>query len=272
MAAERQLEFFLLRYVPNAVKDEFVNLGVVLMESGTNSSGFVDARFIRDWRRVRCLDPDVDIEMLEALERELQLHLQETSSREALLKRLTDSFSNLIQVSPMKACLAVEPAKELETLVGLYVEAPLHRVARIIGGRQQILAKMRDAFEQAGIWKLLLQSVPVARYTRPGDPLRFDFAYRIGESIKIFHAVSLKASVDQAVILASRYPSVAESIYTHKNEHVTSILTAIVDDTLDRKDEQVQFALAMMEDARIRTETASQMPAIAEVARQELMA
>jgi len=49
-------------------------------------------------------------------------------------------------------------------------------------------------------------------------------------------------------------------------------LTAIVDDVLDQKDEQVQFALAMMEEARIRIEAASQMPAIAELARQELMA
>lgn len=270
MPAERQLEFFLLRYVPNAVKDEFVNLGVVLIERGTNGAGFVDARFIRDWRRVRCLDPEVDIEMLEALEREVQVHLRDTQGREILLKRLTDSFSNLIQVSPMKACLAVEPAKELETLASLYVEAPLRKPARIIGGRQQILAKMRDAFEQAGVWKLLMQSVSVAPYTKPGDPLKFDLAYRIRASIKIFHAVSLKASVDQAVILASRYPSITEGIY--KKDHVNSILTAIVDDDLDQQNDQVQFALAMMEDARIRIEAAAQMPAIAEVARRELIA
>jgi Protein of unknown function (DUF3037) len=272
MADERQLEFFLLRYVPNAVKDEFVNLGLVLIESGAKSSGFVDARFIRDWRRVRCLDPDVDIEMLEALEREVQTHLQDTHSREVLLKRLTDSFSNLIQVSPMKACLAVEPAKELETLANLYVEAPLRKTIRIISGRQQILAKMRDAFEQAGVWKNLMHSVPVTRYTKPGDPLKFDFAYRIGESMKIFHAVSLKTSVDQAVIMASRYPSIAKGIYRYRNEQVTSILTTIVDDALDRKDEQVQFALAMMNEAGIQVEAAARMPAIAEMARQELTA
>jgi len=220
MPDQRQLEFFLLRYVPDAVKDEFVNLGVVLIEPGVNGPGFVDARFIRDWRRVRCLDPDVDIEMLQALEREVQAHLQETHTREALLKRLNDSFSNLIQVSPMKACLAVEPAKELETLAHLYVEAPSHRPIRIVSGRQQILARMRQAFDQAGISKMLMESVPVAPYTRPGDPLKLDFAYRIGESLKLFHAVSLKASVDQAVILASRYPSIAAGVYKYRDERV----------------------------------------------------
>jgi len=270
MAEQRQLEFFLLRYVPDAVKDEFVNLGVVLIEPGKNGWGFVDARFIRDWRRVRSLDPEVDIEMLEALERDIQAQLRDTPSREALLKRLTDSFSNLIQVSPMKACLALEPAKELETLASLYVDASVHRGTRIVSGRQQILALMRDAFEQAGVWKLLMQSVSAALYTRPGDPLKFDFAYRIGESIKIFHAVSLKASLDQAVILASRYPSIAEGI--QQKERASSILTAIVDDAFDGNDQQVQFALTMMKEATIRIEAAARMPVIAEVARQELMA
>ncbi len=55
MADLRQLEFFLLRYVPDAVKDEFVNIGLVMIEAGANGDGFADVRFTRDWRRVRCL-------------------------------------------------------------------------------------------------------------------------------------------------------------------------------------------------------------------------
>ena len=33
MAEKRQLEFFLLRYVPDAVREEFVNIGVVMVEA-----------------------------------------------------------------------------------------------------------------------------------------------------------------------------------------------------------------------------------------------
>ena len=68
MKERRQCEFFLLRYVPDAVKDEFVNVGVVLYEpskAGSAQAAFADVRFTRDWKRVRCLDPDVDVEMLE---------------------------------------------------------------------------------------------------------------------------------------------------------------------------------------------------------------
>ena len=39
MAEYKQCEFYLLRYVPDAVKDEFVNLGVVLLETGEGDAG-----------------------------------------------------------------------------------------------------------------------------------------------------------------------------------------------------------------------------------------
>src|ERR1700690_2061246 len=74
MPAPNQCEFFLLRYVPNVVKEEFVNIGVVLLEEG--ESGFTGVRFTRDWRRARCFDPDADIELLESYEADLQLRLE----------------------------------------------------------------------------------------------------------------------------------------------------------------------------------------------------
>jgi len=68
MAEKHQCEFFLLRYVPDAVRNEFVNIGVLLVEA---DAGFADIRLTKDWRRVRCLDSDVDVEMLEAIGREV---------------------------------------------------------------------------------------------------------------------------------------------------------------------------------------------------------
>src|SRR5271163_4830779 len=102
MAQLRTFEFFLLRYVPDAVKDEFVNIGVVMMEAGANGNGFSDVRFARDWRRVRSLDPQVDVEILEVLEREIRGQLGEGRYREQLLRRLEDFFSKVIQVAAMK--------------------------------------------------------------------------------------------------------------------------------------------------------------------------
>ena len=54
-------EFRLIRYVPDPVKGEFANIGVVLRAAGKGGQAAV--RFTRDWSRVRCLHPDADVEM-----------------------------------------------------------------------------------------------------------------------------------------------------------------------------------------------------------------
>jgi hypothetical protein len=267
MAERKKLEFFLLRYVPDAVKDEFVNVGLIMVEPGANGSGFADVRFTRDWRRVRCLDPQADVEMLGALEREIRGQLATTYDREVLLRRLEDSFSNVIQLSPAKGCLALDPVREIEAMASMYLEAPKAGGKREASGRHRILGKMRDAFEQAGIEKFLLP-VAVAPYTKPGDPFQFDFGYRVGGEIKLFQAVSLKAGVDAAVLLAARYPRI--ELVMSKVLQAAPVLTAVIDDDLDRGRDEVGFALGMMEEERIRIAVAAEMPMIAEGARREL--
>jgi hypothetical protein len=267
LADKRQLEFFVLRYVPDAVKDEFVNIGLVMVEAGA-AGGFAEVRFTRDWRRVRCLDSQADIEVLAALEREIRGELATTQDREVLLRRLKESFSNVIQLSPVKGCLADDPVQEIEGMASMYLETTKVGGKREASGRQRILGKMRDAFEQAGVGKMVLP-VPVAPYTKPGDPFQFDFGYRVGGEIKLFQAVSLKATVDAAITLAARYPRIAPVMSKVAG---LPVLTAVIDDDLDRGQESVQFALSMMEDEKIRIAVAAQMPMIAEVVRRELRA
>jgi hypothetical protein len=267
MVQRKQLEYFLLRYVPDAVKEEFVNIGVVMLEPVANGAGFADVRFTRDWRRVRCLDPQADIEMLEALEREIRGQLSEVKDRAMLLRRLEDSFSNVIQLSEAKGCLAEDPAVEVGTMASIYLESVKVPGPREASGRQRILEKMRDAFEQAGVWTFMTR-IPVAPYTKIGDPLTFDCGYRVGGEIKLFHAVSLKASVTDAVMLASRYQKILPDMA--KKMDGMPVLTAVVDDDLDRGREEVQFALGWMEEEKINIAVAAEMPLIAEVARREL--
>lgn len=273
MAERRQLEFFLLRYVPDAVKDEFVNIGVVMVESGTNGTKAADAqfagvRFTRDWRRVRCLDPQADVEMLAALEREIRGQLATTHDREVLLRRLEDSFSNVIQLSPAKGCLAEDPVREIEAMASMYLEAAKVGGKREVSGRQRILGKMRDAFEQAGVWGMMRKQISVAEYTHKGDPLKIDCSYRPNGEIKMFQAVSLESDVDAAKVLAFTYPKIAQGIA--KKEKASAVLTAVVEDDLNRLDEAVLFALATLGQGGIRVAAAGEMAGIAEMARREL--
>jgi len=267
MADRQQLEFFLLRYVPHAVRQEFVNIGVLMVEGGANGNVFADVRFAKDWRRVRCLDPQADVEVLEALLREIRAEVGEIRDRAMLLKRMEDSFSNVIQLSAPMAVVTETPAKEIEALASMFVDEAKVAQTRALTGRGLILGAMRDAFEQAGVMKFMLP-VPAAPYTKAGDPFSFDFGYRVGGEMKLFHAVSLKAGVETAVTLAARYPKILPVMA--KVTGATPELTAVIDNDLDRSGDAVQFALSMMEEERIRIAVAAEMPGIAEVARREL--
>jgi hypothetical protein len=270
MADRRQLEFFLLRYVPDAVKGEFVNFGVMALANGPNGAELIDVRLMKDWGRVLCLDPQADLDVLFALEKEIRQEIGRTKDQVSLLRKMEDSFSNLVQISPVMPSLTERTAAaEIDDVAKIFLETSKLPRTREPAGRQKILETMRHEFDKAGVLPLL-NAVPAEPYTKPGDPFQFDFGYRFGGAIKLFHAVSMKASVDSAVMLAARYPKIVPMM-----AQVTAaapILTAVVEDELDRTRSEIGFALEMMEESKITIVPTAEMEGIAERARMELRA
>ncbi len=272
-----QCEFLLVRYVPDTVKNEFVNIGVVLREAGRPEAA--EVRFTRDWSRVRCLDPDADVEMLEALENEIRASM--TDGANDLLGRISDSFSNMLQVTAPKACLAESLPAEMETLSRMYVETRRQREARRLSGRQAIATSMRRQFEAAGVWGLMRKRIAAAQYTQAGDPLRIDCGYRPNGVIRMFQAVSLDGDLEAAKVLAFSAPQLAEGV--RRVEQASLELTAVVEplrsmvsrEALESgaeqdRMEQYRFGVRTMEQSAIRVMTVNDLPRLAERAREEL--
>jgi len=262
-----QCRFFVLRYAPDAVKNEFINVGLVLLPP----AGSAQVRFTRDWSRVLCLDPEADVEMLQALEKDLRDQLREMNGdHDLILRRIQDSFSNAIQPSEFQACLAASPVTEADELARLYLERPKRRQqAREPGARNAIAARMRSEFEAVGVRPpLLLEKIPVSRYTRSGDPLKIDCGYSPNGTVKLFHAVTLSSDVNAAKVLAFSFPQLAHGI--RKAEGKQAMLTAIVEDDLPTDDEAIAFARGTLEQNAIRLAPVSMMPAIAREAAREL--
>jgi hypothetical protein len=265
---QRQCEFFLLRYVPNALRDEFVNIGVVLREPGT---GEATVRFARDWKRVRGVDPDADTELLDALAADVQQRLHHAVDRETLLQAMQESFSSTIQLSPKQGVLAESMDEEVRRLADVYVEAPpAEPERRAPAGRAAILARMRSAFDLAGVWDIpqMAKNIAVAPYTRAGDPLKLDCGYQPNGVIKLFHAVSLEADPNLAKVLAFTFPQVRDGIARMKKADAS--LTAIVETGLDQGREPIAFAVETLAAAQVKVATTAQMNTIAETARKEL--
>jgi Protein of unknown function (DUF3037) len=265
MRERRKCEFLLLRYVPDAVKDEFVNVGVLLYESG---GGWADVRFTRDWKRVRCLDPEADVETLEGLEREIKERMLEgASSQEWLLKRMEDTFSNAIRLTPAKAVLADSPQEEIGRLAEMYLERP-KRGGRVAGGRMQIYRTMRGEFERQGVWSLMRHNIAASQYTHRGDPLKIDSAYRPNGTVHMYQALSLETDVTAAKALAFSFPRLREGVM--RAEGAEAALTAIVESELDLEDEVTSFALDTLKAGGIITATVAELPRIGFSIRQKM--
>lgn len=275
MSERQACEFFLVRYVPDPVKNEFVNIGVVLRAAGADAEapGTVAVRFTRDWARVRCADPDVDTAMLEALEAEMRQRLAQNEGK-PLLEIMEDSFSNVVQMTEAKGCLAENVAAELEQLMRLYVEPRKERGRQAVSGRQAIARRMRSSFEKAGVWDLMRKRIPAAQYTRPGDPLKIDCGYRPNGVVRMFHGVSLLGDVEMAKVLAFSAPALRAGL--QRAEKAELELTAIVEPLRDGNGEvgedveAYRFGVETMEAQQIRVLTVSDLERVAETARREL--
>jgi len=261
-----QCDFLLMRYVPDPFRNEFVNIGVLLL---ARDRDFADVRFARDWSRVRCLDPQADIEILDELEKDIRVQLQSSQdSRKRLLDRLQETLSTGLQLSEPSAMLSESPQRDLEELARTYLERPKTKRDAKLGARQRIVTRMQDAFESAGVWSSMNQKIKAAKYTHSGDPLKIDCGYRPNGVIRLFHAVTLATELDSAKVLAFTYPTLSAGI--RRLEDAKTDLTAIVEDDLNREDNGINFALETLQQSSINIATVSQLPDLAERARTEL--
>ena len=186
MAERQQCVFSLIRYVPDPVKDEFVNIGVLLREQAVPER--MELRFTRNWARVRCIDPLADVTMLEAMESEMR---EKLGGSPELMRALSESLSNVVQMTEPKACLAETFQTQMDQLMRLYVEGFQLPREQKRTKRVSLQGEMRRQFERAEVWGLMRKQIAVAQYTRAGDPLRIDCGYRPNGVIKMFQAVSL---------------------------------------------------------------------------------
>jgi hypothetical protein len=269
--------------VPDAVRNEYVHIGVILREQGGLKPASLEpaspepilVRFTRDWRRVRCLDPQADTALLEGMEAELRRQFQAEPDGN-LMRLLTESLSLSVQMTESKAYLAESLPAGMEELMRLYVDPPLRERVPRLSGRAAIQARMRTEFERVGVWELLRKRIAAAEYTRPGDPLRIDLGYRPNGTIRLFHAVSLEPGVEMAKVLAFSAAGLRAGV--ERVEKAQLELTAVIEPAArlgasgeepDRL-EMYRFGVETMEEHQIRVLTTSDLGRVAETARREL--
>src|SRR5258708_20124306 len=131
---ERALAYHILRYVPNLVRDEWVNIGVLVFNPETGERRL---RLIEDqdeYNRVRRLHPWADEALLRALRDELEDRLDSSNHTngsnaseipwQRVLSKWDETLSNALQLAPQKGVLADDLDSEVERLYADHVAVP----------------------------------------------------------------------------------------------------------------------------------------------------
>ncbi len=98
--------------------------------------------------------------------------------------------------------------------------------------------------------------------------MKLDCGYRPNGVTKLLHAVSLETDIDAAKVLAFSFPQIAEGMA--RVDRTKAELTAVVEDGLDRNDDEIGFALETLRRGNVHVITGAELPKAADLARREL--
>src|SRR5215472_17197979 len=209
-AGERAFAYRILRYTPNLVRDEWVNIGVLLFapETGDRRLRLIEEQ--DELNRVRRLHPQVDESLLLRLRDDLEDRFQSANGKganagdwQALLAKWDDTLSNTLQLSPQKGTLAQDLDAELERLYDDHVA--LQRSPGRFGApgsRAQMRSYCQQIFRHAGLWERIAKRASVSQFTFPGDPLRIDYSYRRNGTQGFVHTLPVRRAPGETKNLA----------------------------------------------------------------------
>src|SRR5713226_1631325 len=249
---ERGLAYHVLRYVPNLVRDEWVNIGVLVFNPRTGERRL---RLIEDqveYNRIRRLHPSVDETVLRALRDDLEDRLDPKADDgpaiplQKILKKCDETLSTTLQIAPQKGVLADDLDAELERLYSDHVAVP--RVQSRVGqpgSRATIRAYCAQVFKQARIWDRLQKSVRVAEFTFPGDLSRLGYSDHRNGTRGFVHTLSVTRAPQDAKSLSYNVRHIAEKAGYHTE------FTAVTDVALSRDNDRQRFVIDTLREVGI---------------------
>jgi hypothetical protein len=209
-AGEQACAYRILRYTPNLVRDEWVNIGVLVFDpaSGERRLRLIEEQ--EEFSRVRRLHPQADEFLLRGLRDDLEDRFQSAGAGngaslgwQQLLAKWDDTLSNAIQLAPQKGTLTGDLDAELERLYADHV-APQRAPGRVgaPGSRATLRSYCSQVFKQARLWDRLQKSVRAEEFTFPGDPMRLDYSYRRNGTQGFVQTLSVSRAPGDAKLLA----------------------------------------------------------------------
>lgn len=255
-APKGPVAYHVLRYVPNLVRDEWVNIGVLIFNSQTGERRLRLIEDSEEYNRVRRLHPSADEALLRTLRDDLESRLDTGSANggdgapipwQRVLGKWDQTLSNALQITPQRGVLSEDLDGELERLYSDHVAVPRRSMRPgLPGGRADIRSWCAQVFKQARIWEHMDRRVRIAEFTFPGDPARLDYSYRRNGTRGFVQTLSVSRAPQEAKTLAYNVQHISAKA-AYKTE-----FAAVTDVALSADNDRHRFVRETLRDAGIQ--------------------
>lgn len=259
---ENEYTYRVLRYTPNLVRDEWLNIGVLVFDPQTGERRLRLIEEPEEYTRVRRLHPAADESVLRKLRDELEDRLATASQLLAgngdgqphgngrtdwlkLLGKWDDTLSNLLQLSPEKGVYAGDLDAQTERLYAEHV-APERGASRVgaPGSRGMIRSYCAQVLRQARLWDKVQKGLRAEEFTFPGDPMRIDYGYRRNGMRGFVQTLSVTRAPGEV-------KSLAYTVERIRGKVQASEFTAVTDVHLIAENERHRFVQETLRDAGV---------------------
>jgi len=232
---DKSFMHYVLRYSPSNVRNEWVNIGILLFDPRTNERRFRLIEDEEEFHRVRRLHPHADERLLRTLQENLESRFEAAnlaagtvSEWEQILFKWDAQLSNALQLASPVGSLGPDIDTEVDRLYADRVAVPRSpRGIGLPGSRSNLRRYCAQVFHHADLWNRLQKSVRAEKYTFPGDPMRLDYAYRRNGTQGFVQTISVSRAPADAKLLAYTAKHILE-----KNE-LAYEFTAVTDVPLE---------------------------------------
>jgi Protein of unknown function (DUF3037) len=227
---ERTFVHRIVRYAPSLLRDEWINIGVLLFDPKTGERRLRLIEEEEEFNRVRRLHPQADEGLLRALRDHLESRFAAAAPGDRgaapagnggnrstyfadngdhprdwfrVLEKWDQTLSNALRLADPKATQADDLDLELARLYDDRVAVPQGRGrVGLLGSRASLRSHCSNVLHHAKIWNRLEKSVRASQFTFPGDPMRIDYGYRRNGTRGFVHTLSVTRAPAEAKTLA----------------------------------------------------------------------
>jgi hypothetical protein len=245
--------YSIVRYVPDSLREEFINIGVVVAAEDGSFSG---SRFLDQWSRAKKIAGQ-DVSFLKDVALEIGRMADEQSGflkREPFsvdrLQQLAADWQNAVQFSPPRPSVAPDPAKLLAQLFSQYVgprgtSTTKARDKRTVvrAAREQLSAALANHFPVGAPAVITDDAIPGQI-----EPHRFDLVVRNGKPLLGLDGLSFEVSKSRD--LDNEVSAIAWSLLDVRNADTSLPLGVLVIPPL-RPREDYQRAQRLCADLKV---------------------